>query len=129
MEEITRREWIVLAGASAAGTAVAGWPLLARNSEEKGGTVMVTEYKLPELPYAPDALEPYLDAATVSIHHDKHHAAYVKGLNDALAALDAARQKNDFAAAQALSRALAFHGSGHVLHTLYFANLGPKPAA
>ena len=90
---------------------------------------MVTEYKLPELPYAPDALEPYLDAATVSIHHDKHHAAYVKGLNDALAALDAARQKNDFAAAQALSRALAFHGSGHVLHTLYFANLGPKPAA
>jgi len=84
------------------------------------------EYKLPALPYAPDALEPHIDARTVSIHHDKHHAAYVTGLNGALAKLEEARKKGDFADVQHLSRLVAFHGSGHLLHTLYFANLGPK---
>ena len=44
-------------------------------------------YTLPEFPYAYNALEPYIDAATMQIHHDKHHAAYVKNVNDALADL------------------------------------------
>ncbi|OGP56946.1 MAG: superoxide dismutase [Deltaproteobacteria bacterium RBG_13_61_14] len=85
-------------------------------------------YELPALPYPPDALEPHLDGRTISIHHDKHHAGYVKGLNTTLEKLEEARAKNEFSAIQALSRALAFHGSGHVLHTLYFANLAPKSA-
>ena len=41
-------------------------------------------YQLPELPYALDALEPHIDAATMEIHHGKHHAAYVTNLNAAL---------------------------------------------
>src|ERR1700722_6969871 len=41
-------------------------------------------YVLPPLPYAPDALEPYIDKATMEIHHDKHHNAYVTNLNKAL---------------------------------------------
>lgn len=41
-------------------------------------------FTLPNLPYAYDALEPYIDEATMRIHHDKHHAAYIKNLNDAL---------------------------------------------
>ncbi len=41
-------------------------------------------FVLPDLGYAPAALEPYIDALTMSIHHDKHHAAYVKNLNTAL---------------------------------------------
>jgi len=84
------------------------------------------EYKLPALPYAPDALEPHIDARTITIHHDKHHAAYVAGLNGALAKLEEARKKGDFADVQHLSRLVAFHGSGNLLHSLYFANLGPK---
>ena len=40
-------------------------------------------YQLPPLPYAPAALEPFIDATTMGLHHDKHHAAYVKHLNDA----------------------------------------------
>jgi Fe-Mn family superoxide dismutase len=128
MDDITRREWMAVAGASAAWLATLNLPARGNASEPKGGMIMVKEYSLPALPYAYDALEPYLDKETVTIHHDKHHAGYVKGLNDTLAALDAARAKNDFAAIQALSRNLAFHGSGHVLHTLYFANLSPKPA-
>src|ERR1700734_3177905 len=42
-------------------------------------------YKLPPLPYAYDALEPSIDAETMHLHHDKHHASYVKKLNEALA--------------------------------------------
>ena len=42
-------------------------------------------FTLPELPYAKDALEPHIDAKTMEIHHDKHHAAYVTNLNAALA--------------------------------------------
>jgi len=42
-------------------------------------------FTLPPLPYAPTALEPYIDAATMSLHHDKHHAAYVNNLNKAIA--------------------------------------------
>ncbi|KPL08099.1 superoxide dismutase [candidate division BRC1 bacterium SM23_51] len=94
-------------------------------AETSGGSTV--EYTLPPLPYAVDALEPHLDARTLTIHHDKHHAGYVRGLNATLAKLEEARAKSDFGQVQALSGALAFHGSGHVLHTLYFANLHPKP--
>ena len=48
-------------------------------------------FKLPALPYAFDALEPYIDAQTMQIHHDKHHAAYVKNLNAAVAKLPAGK--------------------------------------
>ncbi|TAE53762.1 MAG: superoxide dismutase, partial [Bacteroidetes bacterium] len=41
-------------------------------------------FTLPNLPYAPDALEPYIDARTMEIHHDKHHAAYTNNLNAAV---------------------------------------------
>ena len=42
-------------------------------------------HTLPELPYSYDALEPYIDAETMKLHHDKHHAGYVKNLNEAIA--------------------------------------------
>ena len=83
-------------------------------------------YSLPPLPYEYDALEPYYDKETVSLHHDKHHAGYVNGLNAALEKLDAARASGDFAAIKALSKELAFHGSGHVLHTLFWENMKPN---
>ena len=53
------------------------------------------EYKLPDLPYAYNALEPYIDEATMKLHHDKHHAAYVNGFNAALKKLEEARSKGD----------------------------------
>ena len=46
-------------------------------------------YTLPDLSYAYDALEPFIDSRTMQIHHDKHHAAYIKNLNDALVGQDA----------------------------------------
>ena len=83
-------------------------------------------YTLPELPYAFDALEPHISARVMELHHDKHHAAYVKGANDALDALAEARAKGNFASIAALERALAFHVSGHVLHSVFWTCLGPK---
>ena len=83
------------------------------------------EYKLPDLPYAYNALEPYIDEATMKLHHDKHHAAYVNGLNAALKKLEEARAKGDFSAIQALSKAVAFHGSGHFMHSLFWEVMCP----
>jgi len=84
------------------------------------------EYRLPPLPYAYEALEPLYDEKTLRIHHDKHHAAYVKGLNEALQKLEAARNANDYSAIQSLSLQLAFHGSGHFLHTLFWHSMSPN---
>jgi Fe-Mn family superoxide dismutase len=82
-------------------------------------------YELPKLPYAYDALAPAISAEILQLHHDKHHAAYVNGLNAALQKLEDARAKSDFALVKALSRDVAFHGSGHVLHTLYWNSMKP----
>ena len=83
------------------------------------------KYVLPALPYAENALEPLYEARTLKLHYGKHHAGYVKGLNATLEKLQAARTANDFAAVTALSRDLAFHGSGHVLHTLFWSSMTP----
>ena len=83
------------------------------------------KYQLPALPYAYNALEPFYDEQTLTLHHDKHHAAYVAGANTALEKLEAARKNNDFAAVKAASKDLAFNGSGHVLHTIFWHSLKP----
>jgi superoxide dismutase, Fe-Mn family len=83
-------------------------------------------YTLPDLPYAYDALDGFLSAEILEFHHDKHHAGYVNGLNTTLEALAEARKKSDHAKTQALTRALAFHGSGHVLHSLYWRSMNPE---
>lgn len=83
------------------------------------------EYALPPLPYEKTALDGFLSAEILELHHDKHHAGYVKGLNATLKAMEDARAKGDYAAIKSLSRALAFHGSGHVLHTVYWHSMSP----
>lgn len=84
------------------------------------------KHELPPLPYDYNALEPYYDEATVRLHHDKHFAAYVTGLNNAEEKLAQARESGDFALIQHWERQLAFHGSGVRLHDLFFANMSPK---
>jgi Fe-Mn family superoxide dismutase len=83
-------------------------------------------YSLPELDYDYGALEPYYSAQMLELHHSKHHAAYVSGLNAVLDQLDAARDSNDFEAIAGLEKKLAFNLSGHVLHTLFWKNLSPS---
>ena len=86
----------------------------------------MTNYTLPDLQYDYGALEPHISGRIMELHHDKHHAGYVKGANTALEMLDEAREKEDFTRLAALERALAFNLSGHVLHSLFWQNLTPK---
>lgn len=85
----------------------------------------MTTYVLPELPYAYDALEPYISAEIMHLHHDKHHQAYVDGANGALAALEAARAGGDMAAINMYEKNLAFHLGGHTNHSIFWKNMTP----
>ena len=83
-------------------------------------------YTLPDLAYDYSALEPHISGKIMELHHDKHHAGYVKNANSALEQLEEARKKEDFARLAALERSLAFNLSGHILHSIFWKNLIPK---
>ncbi len=84
-------------------------------------------YVLPPLPYDPAALEPLLDEQTVLLHHDKHHAAYVAGANEAAELLRRV-QNGDLppSAAPDATERLAFNLGGHILHCLYWESMTPE---
>jgi Fe-Mn family superoxide dismutase len=85
------------------------------------------KFVLPPLPYAYDALEPAIDKATMTLHHDKHHESYVKGANAALEKLAGiAGGEVDAALAQHWTEQLAFHASGHVLHIVFWNSMSAK---
>lgn len=79
-------------------------------------------YTLPPLPYAHDALEPVIDALTMELHHGKHHQGYVDGLNKAVERMG---NEEDPTAMGGLARNLSFNYGGHVLHSLFWAVMGP----
>ncbi len=82
-------------------------------------------YTLPDLPYDYSALEPALTGQIMELHHDKHHAAYVKGANDTLEQLAEAGESASPVTTVGLEKALAFNLSGHVLHSIFWRNLSP----
>jgi len=82
-------------------------------------------YSLPDLQYDYSALEPHISARIMELHHDKHHAGYVKGAKTALERLHDIREKGDFSAISMLEKNLAFNVSGHVLHSVFWTNLSP----
>ncbi|HHY39493.1 MAG TPA: superoxide dismutase [Clostridia bacterium] len=88
--------------------------------------VPIGGHTLPPLPYPYNALEPYISATTLRIHHDRHHASYVSGLNRAELAIAGARESGDFTLLKHWERELAFHGSGHILHGIYWTNMSPR---
>jgi Fe-Mn family superoxide dismutase len=83
----------------------------------------MSNYVLPTLPYKYDALEPHLSGELLELHHAKHHAAYVKGANDTLDKLAAARKNDEFDHIGQLEKSLAFNLSGHVLHSMLWKNM------
>ncbi|QPC46743.1 superoxide dismutase [Mangrovibacillus cuniculi] len=91
-----------------------------------GNVTPIGEHVLPPLPYSYNALEPYIAEEIMRLHHTKHHQSYVTGLNKAEKALQQARETGDFTSVKAESRELAFHGSGHYLHTIFWTNLSPE---
>jgi Fe-Mn family superoxide dismutase len=85
----------------------------------------MSNYKLPDLTYDYGSLEPNISGKIMELHHSKHHAAYVAGINAALAALEEAREKNEFGAINKLQKDLAFHLGGHINHSIFWKNLTP----
>ncbi|MCS6961332.1 MAG: superoxide dismutase [Deltaproteobacteria bacterium] len=81
---------------------------------------------LPQLDYEYGALEPYIDETTMMLHHSKHHQAYVNGLNNAEQKLKEARESGDFSLVKHWEREIAFHGSGHFLHCIFWKNMKPN---
>ncbi|MFK4107544.1 superoxide dismutase [Streptomyces sp. NPDC002176] len=80
-------------------------------------------YTLPELPYDYAALAPVISPEIIELHHDKHHAAYVKGANTAVEQLAEARDTDSWGCTNGLEKNLAFNLSGHVLHSIYWQNM------
>lgn len=95
-------------------------------SAATGHPVPIGGHTLPPLPYAYNALEPYIDEQTMRLHHDKHHQSYVDGLNKAEKMMENARKTGDFALIKHWEREAAFNGAGHYLHTIFWFNMMPK---
>lgn len=89
-------------------------------------------FSLPDLPYSYNSLEPYIDEATMQIHHDKHHAAYVKNLNDALTgnekllAMPVEELLKDLSQVpEAVRTKVRNNGGGHANHSLFWQIMAP----
>src|ERR1043165_2766037 len=120
---MTRREALQRTGLAAAIVTVGQINL----SAAEAAAAPTGPFTLPKLQYAFDALEPYIDAKTMEIHHDKHHAAYVANLNKAVAGQAGLTGKNEVELVRNLSQvpeavrtAVRNNGGGHVDHTLFW---------
>jgi Fe-Mn family superoxide dismutase len=90
-------------------------------------------FTLPALPYAPDALEPYIDKMTMEIHHGKHHQAYITNVNKALESAPELAGKtveellaNNLAIVpDAIKTAVRNNGGGHINHSMFWTIIGP----
>jgi Fe-Mn family superoxide dismutase len=90
-------------------------------------------YQLPKLPYSYDALEPYIDARTMEIHHTKHHQTYINNVNAALEKYPALAEKSvedlirDLnAVPEEIRTVVRNNGGGHANHSLFWTIMGPK---
>jgi Fe-Mn family superoxide dismutase len=82
-------------------------------------------YSLPKLPYGYKDLEPHISEEQLTIHHQKHHQAYVTGANAILEKLDKARKEGAELDMKATLKELSFNIGGHLLHSLFWPNLAP----
>ena len=92
------------------------------------------KYEVPQLNYKYDALEPYIDAKTMEIHHTKHHQAYANGLNVALESINALTHKNYITSIlsdlttvpEHVRNTINFHGGGFDNHRLFWESMTPN---
>ncbi|MFN4257904.1 MAG: superoxide dismutase [Gemmataceae bacterium] len=124
MLTMTRRQWLQAVGAST--TTVLLAPGQPRAADDAG-------YTLPKLPYAFDALEPYLDAQTMMIHHGRHHQAYINNLNAALKDYPALSRVpveelllQIDEVPEKIRQTVINNGGGHANHTLFWQIMAPR---
>jgi superoxide dismutase, Fe-Mn family len=85
----------------------------------------VKTFSLPKLPYDYKALAPYISEEQLTLHHDKHHLAYVNGANAIFEKLDKARKENTELDMKATLKELSFHIGGHMLHSTFWDSMAP----
>ena len=83
----------------------------------------MTQYKLSDLPYDFNALDPVISAEIMQLHYSKHHQGYVTNLNAALEKYAEVEKKEDIGAMIALQGAIKFNGGGHINHSIFWTNL------
>ena len=86
----------------------------------------IVMFKLAELPYDYDALEPYISAEIMRLHHSKHHQTYVNNLNAAFEKFQGAALENDVLGMIEVQGAIKFNGGGHINHEIFWSNLASK---
>ena len=126
MAELTRRD---LLGTAAL---IGGWYALADDAARAQETAPASEsspadgpYRLPPLSYGYADLEPHIDAQTMKLHHDVHHAGYVRGANAAVAELENIRRLGgeQIKGVRAVTDGLSFNLAGHLLHSVLWSNM------
>jgi len=83
-------------------------------------------YALPQLPYQYSELQPYISQEQLTLHHQKHHQAYVNSANAILERLGKARKEGADFDVKATLKELSFHIGGHLLHSLFWPNMAPS---
>jgi Fe-Mn family superoxide dismutase len=87
---------------------------------------MPNVYSLPKLSYGFADLKPFISEEQLKVHYEKHHNAYVTGANDILAKLEKARSDNADLDMKSVLKSLSWNIAGHVLHSLFWANMAPQ---
>jgi superoxide dismutase, Fe-Mn family len=127
---MTRRELLIVGGTAVAAVVLGEGGAIPSASAQTPGTPAGGPFTVPPLGYAYDALEPYIDAQTIQLHHDKHHATYVDNLNGAiakhpdLAGKSAEELVRDLASVpEDIRTTVRNNGGGHVNHSLFWRSL------
>jgi len=135
---MTRRQAIKTSALASAALAMVPGAMAQTTTTTPAAGATTGPFVLPPLPYAPDALEPFIDTRTMEIHHDKHHAAYVTNLNKAVAEFpelgkssieDLLKDLN--VVPEKIRAAVRNQGGGHYNHSLFWQTLkrdGGAPA-
>ena len=131
---LSRRELLKLAAAGSMSAGLAGVPIIAAAQEQQTSAADDSDWRfqLPPLPYAEDALEPYIDARTMGIHHGKHHAGYTNKLNAAIEGSElVGRSIEDIlgdldSAPEDIRTAVRNNGGGYANHGLFWQVMSPN---
>lgn len=125
---MNRRKFLNALGIITAGLSINNFTIINQQKNKNRSNQKMSKFELPALPYAFNALEPYIDARTMEIHHDKHHGAYVTNLNKAIEGTDLEGKTLEelFKNVSKLPVAVRNNGGGHYNHTMFWEIMGPN---
>jgi Fe-Mn family superoxide dismutase len=131
LNTMERRKFVKSVGMGTAALYLGNKAAAATNLNNSGSDENLQGILFPSLPYAYDALEPYIDARTLEIHYDKHHRTYYNNLVNAVkgTSLETVTIENILKNISTMSDAIRNNGGGYYNHILYWNNLGKGPSS